>query len=80
MQTDDGDLDRGYTGYRPRLDSYYSANSRRSTYYSAANSSYQSFDSTSIADGGPRHMYGPPSQLPSLTQPVPANWKCIDGN
>lgn len=78
-QTDDGDLDRGYTGYRPRLDSYYSANSRRSTYYSAANSSYQSFDSTSIADGGPRHMYGPPSQLPSLTQPVPANWKCIDG-
>jgi hypothetical protein len=25
-------------------------------------------------------MYGPPSQLPALTQPVPDHWSSIEGN
>lgn len=29
--------------------------------------------------GSPVRMYGPPSRLPSLTQPVPSNWECVEG-
>ncbi|XP_017775948.1 PREDICTED: sphingosine kinase 2-like [Nicrophorus vespilloides] len=65
---------------RQRLDSWYSAASKRSAYYSiTANSSYQS-----TADSGPQEesgsrMYGPASKLPCLTAEVPSTWKCIDG-
>lgn len=78
---------------RPRLDSYYSAASRRSTYFSTAGSDYRSVaDNCSYigvhggADIQPRRpninvrMYGPPSQLPALTQPVPDHWSSIEGN
>ncbi|XP_063925407.1 sphingosine kinase 2 [Zophobas morio] len=70
---------------RQRLDSWYSAASRRSAYFSATGSSYQS--TTDSGGGGdnpggdpdkPR-MYGPGSQLPCLTQPLPATWKCMEG-
>ncbi|GLH14475.1 Uncharacterized protein GBIM_18869 [Gryllus bimaculatus] len=80
----------GGSGQRPRLDSYYSATSRRSTYFSTTGSSYQSLvDSASAGGSGseiePRgpassvRMYGPPSRLPALTQPAPPHWKAIDG-
>lgn len=83
--------DGGESG-RPRLDSYYSAASRHSAYFSTSGSEYQS-----VADNSsylavqrddriqPRRsnnnirMYGPPSQLPALTQPVPDHWSSIEG-
>nr|CAD7257888.1 unnamed protein product [Timema shepardi] len=77
---------------RQRLDSYYSATSRRSTYFSMTGSTYQSLvDSasqtkqTSNGTIEPRRansniqMYGPPSQLTGLMQPVPDHWVCIEG-
>jgi hypothetical protein len=83
--------DGGESG-RPRLDSYYSAASRHSAYFSTAGSEYRSVaDNTSYVavqggeDKQPRRsksnvrMYGPPSQLPALTQPVPDHWSSIEG-
>nr|CAD7445572.1 unnamed protein product [Timema bartmani] len=77
---------------RQRLDSYYSATSRRSTYFSMTGSTYQSLvDSASqtkqTSNGtieprranSPIQMYGPPSQLTGLMQPVPDHWVCIKG-
>lgn len=67
---------------RPRMDSFYSVNSRRSTYYSMGGSSFQSvFDPSSDHNNGSVNvqMYGPPSQLPSLTQPVPDTWTKLEG-
>ncbi|XP_071450966.1 sphingosine kinase 2-like [Hetaerina americana] len=78
---------------RPRLDSFYSVASRKSTFYSAAASSYLSAVGSSLSvssleydgsNGGgmlpPARMYGPASRLPSLTQPVPSDWKVIEGD
>lgn len=86
------DFRDGVESGRPRLDSYYSAASRHSAYFSTSGSEYQSVaDNTSYVDvqGGedikPRRpnssvrMYGPPSQLPALTQPVPDHWSSIEG-
>ncbi|XP_063243589.1 sphingosine kinase 1-like [Bacillus rossius redtenbacheri] len=76
---------------RQRLDSYYSANSRHSAYYSLAGSTYRSLvDSVSPSSLGgdciqPRRpncsvqMHGPPSRLPSLMQPLPDHWVSIAG-
>lgn len=67
---------------RSRMDSFYSVNSRRSTFYSIGGSSFQSvFDPSCDNPNGSVNvqMYGPPSQLPSLTQPVPESWKTIEG-
>lgn len=87
------DLGDGDESGRPRLDSYYSAASRHSAYFSTAGSEYRSLaDNGSymgVQGGGdiqPRRlnssvrMYGPPSQLPALTQPVPDHWSSIEGN
>lgn len=66
---------------RQRLDSWYSAASRRSAYFSTAGSSYQS-TADSMAEGdrsSNKRIYGPPSQLPCLTAPLPSNWTCIRG-
>ncbi|CAH0546239.1 unnamed protein product [Brassicogethes aeneus] len=67
---------------RPRVDSWYSANSKKSAYFSATGSSYQSTADSGEhrpnADEKPR-MFGPASQLPCLTAPLPASWKCISG-
>lgn len=86
------DFRDGAESGRPRLDSYYSAASRHSAYFSTSGSEYQSVaDNTSYVavQGGedirPRRpnsnvrMYGPPSQLPALTQPVPDHWSSIEG-
>lgn len=87
------DLGDGDESGRPRLDSYYSAASRHSAYFSTAGSEYRSLaDNGSymgVQGGGdiqPRRlnssvrMYGPPSQLPALTQPVPEHWSSIEGD
>lgn len=75
--------------YRPRLDSWYSATSRKSAYYSTADSMYQSVAGERSSIGGgdaaggidsvdsskqPAQMYGPASRLPALTAAVPADW------
>lgn len=60
-----------------RRDSFYSATSKRSTYVSAASSSYHS-----LVDENEKkevHMYGPASRLPPLTHPVPDSWHVIEG-
>lgn len=67
---------------RQRLDSWYSAASRRSAYFSATGSSYQSTTDSGAGDGVDKEkprMYGPASQLPCLTTPLPSTWKCIEG-
>lgn len=64
------------------MDSWYSANSRRSAYFSATGSSYQS-TAESGGEGtntlGKPRMYGPASQIPGLMTPLSATWKCISG-
>lgn len=66
---------------RQRLDSWYSAASKKSAYFSATGSSYQSTaDSGGEEDSqGKYRMYGPASQLPCLTTPLPSNWVCVEG-
>lgn len=72
--------------YRPRLDSWYSANSRKSAYYSTADSMYQSVAEKMSTCGtengeykGPSQMYGPASTIPALTAPVPESWTVESG-
>lgn len=76
--------------YRPRLDSWYSANSRKSAYFSTADSMYQSvaekLSDTGRVDGDsqphskvPAQMYGPASRIPALTTPVPTEWTVEQG-
>lgn len=69
---------------RQRLDSWYSAASRRSAYFSATGSSYQSTagstgDGARDSESKPR-MYGPASKIPCLTAKVLPNWECIEGS
>lgn len=67
-------------GSRMRLDSFYSAKSRSSAFYSVASSSYQSVTSPEeLPLDEQACMYGPPSQLPSLTQPIPSHWTTLEG-
>ncbi|KAL1129400.1 hypothetical protein AAG570_013927 [Ranatra chinensis] len=56
-----------------RRDSFYSVCSRKSTYHSAAGSSYESLTEETS------RTFGPPSNFPPLTQPVPSNWQVISG-
>lgn len=82
LETQQGHPSPGY--YRPRLDSWYSATSRKSAYFSTADSMYQSVaEKLSNGDAGgldfpdskvPAQMYGPASRLPALTAPVPDSW------
>lgn len=72
--------------YRPRLDSWYSATSRKSTYFSTAESIYQSVGEKLSTYGSdvdelraPVQMYGPPPTIPALTTPVPSSWEVIAG-
>lgn len=70
--------------YRPRLDSWYSANSRKSAYYSTADSMYQSVAERMSScgdsvDGAPAQMYGPAASIPALTAPVPDTWTVETG-
>ncbi|XP_060520987.1 sphingosine kinase 2 [Cylas formicarius] len=73
-------------GARQRVDSWYSARSKRSAYFSAGGSSYQSTADSGVDHGdvgtsseSPGRLYGPPSQLPCLTTPLGDVWKCISG-
>lgn len=76
----------GTVPYRPRLDSWYSAASRKSAYYSTSESIYQSVaEKISISDSqyekGPikAQMHGPASSIPALTTPVPDDWTTLEG-
>uniref|UniRef100_A0AAG5D3A0 sphingosine kinase n=1 Tax=Anopheles atroparvus TaxID=41427 RepID=A0AAG5D3A0_ANOAO len=75
--------------FRPRIDSWYSATSRKSTYFSTVDSVYESDKASNDDDptqtGGPNgapfvQMYGPPSRLPALTAAIPDSWQCITGD
>ncbi|XP_053674349.1 sphingosine kinase 1-like, partial [Anopheles nili] len=75
--------------FRPRIDSWYSATSRKSTYFSTVDSVYESDKASNddpLQNGGPNggvatvvQMYGPPSRLPALTASVPDSWQSIVG-
>uniref|UniRef100_A0A1Q3G0Z1 sphingosine kinase n=1 Tax=Culex tarsalis TaxID=7177 RepID=A0A1Q3G0Z1_CULTA len=66
--------------FRPRIDSWYSATSRKSTYFSTQDSIYESDRASNEGTTvGPNQMYGPPSRLPALTAPVPDTWKSLSG-
>ncbi|CAD7080619.1 unnamed protein product [Hermetia illucens] len=76
----------GTNSFRPRGDSWYSATSRRSTYFSASESVYQSIndkhsepDSSFKYDKSTAQMFGPASTIPALTAPVPSTWKSEEG-
>ncbi|EZA53682.1 hypothetical protein DMN91_007771 [Ooceraea biroi] len=73
------------TERRHRLDSFYSATSAKSTYFSAGSvSSYHSIDDDS-ADIGTENinnsqiMYGPSSTLPALTTQPSNSWTTVQG-
>ncbi|XP_059615021.1 sphingosine kinase 2-like [Phlebotomus argentipes] len=76
----------GLDSFRPRLDSWYSATSRKSAYYSTAESIYQSVHEKSSQEGSrgddetqSHQMFGPASRIPALTTPVPDTWTTIEG-
>ncbi|XP_055623152.1 sphingosine kinase 1-like [Toxorhynchites rutilus septentrionalis] len=68
--------------FRPRIDSWYSATSRKSTYFSTVDSIYESDrasnEGTQVG-ANVVQMYGPPSRIPALTAPLSSNWKTISG-
>lgn len=68
---------------RQRLDSWYSAASRRSAYFSTTGSSYQSTADEELEEGDGKEarprMYGPASQIPAITAPVPPHWCLVEG-
>lgn len=67
---------------RPRCDSWYSAHSQKTTYFSTTDSFYKSVDDNlsdyesngTIEAKIPTQMYGPASNLPALTASLPDNW------
>ncbi|XP_058833127.1 sphingosine kinase 2-like [Topomyia yanbarensis] len=68
--------------FRPRIDSWYSAHSRKSTYFSTVDSIYESDQASNEGtqtEGNMAQMYGPPSRIPALTAPLSENWKTISG-
>ncbi|XP_055689294.1 sphingosine kinase 2 [Lutzomyia longipalpis] len=77
----------GVDSFRPRLDSWYSATSRKSAYYSTAESIYRSVHEKSSQGGSggdneteSHQMFGPASKIPALTTPVPDTWTTIEGD
>ncbi|KAG6804329.1 sphingosine kinase 2 isoform X1 [Apis mellifera caucasica] len=70
---------------RQRLDSFYSATSAKSTYFSTGSiSSYHSVDepdneNIDTKDSNSQVMYGPSSRLPALTSEVSSSWTQIQG-
>lgn len=75
------------TSHRPRLDSWHSAHSRKSAYFSTNESIYQSVadqtsnygSETDENDKYPHQVYGPASNIPALTAPVPNDWTIETG-
>lgn len=81
-----GGVGGGSDLFRPRIDSWYSATSKRSAYFSTTESVYQSIigkesntDSIKTDTNSVVQTFGPASNLPSLTIPVPDNWICEEG-
>lgn len=73
----------GAQGYncRSRMDSFYSVGSKRSSYFSMTESVYQDVNDGGESLAGPplkTPMYGPASNIPELTAPVPSSWTVID--
>ncbi|CAK9818794.1 Sphingosine kinase 2 [Anthophora plagiata] len=70
---------------RQRLDSFYSATSARSTYFSTGSiSSYHSVEDpdneeVDAENNSSQVMYGPSSRLPALTSEVSSSWTQIQG-
>lgn len=79
---------------RRRMDSFYSVGSKRSSYFSMADSVYQDVNDGGGDDsmmGGPYNnsntngvahkspIYGPPPTIPALTAPVPSTWTVMEG-
>ncbi|XP_017761073.1 PREDICTED: sphingosine kinase 2-like [Eufriesea mexicana] len=70
---------------RQRLDSFYSATSVKSTYFSTGSiSSYHSIDEPNndeidVESNSSHVMYGPSSRLPALTSEVSSSWTQIQG-
>lgn len=65
----------------------YSATSRKSTYFSTADSIYQSVHDKTSRNGDVNgdskinsQMYGPASNIPALTAPVPDTWTKLTGD
>ncbi|XP_058055221.1 sphingosine kinase 2-like [Anopheles bellator] len=75
--------------FRPRIDSWYSATSRKSTYFSTVDSVYESDKASNDGSTGQQvgpngtgpfvQMYGPPSRLPALTAAIPDTWTTLSG-
>lgn len=74
---------------RSRMDSFYSVGSKRSSYFSMTDSVYQDVHDgeengafgASGTNGVPNkvRMYGPSSNIPALTEPVPSSWTVMEG-
>ncbi|XP_058791106.1 sphingosine kinase 2-like isoform X2 [Phymastichus coffea] len=72
------------TGLRRRCDSFYSARSRKSAYFSTGSgsisSTYHSVEDLNDSNLESSNItYGPPSSLPALTTKVPSSWTRIEG-
>lgn len=71
--------------FRPRMDSWYSAASRKSAYYSMGESLYQSISEAQCSrnfQDVPKvvPMFGPASDIPALTSEVSSTWKTEEGD
>ncbi|KAK9502699.1 hypothetical protein O3M35_011415 [Rhynocoris fuscipes] len=73
ITSDEDNENRSVMSEEGRRDSFYSVGSRRSTYLSAAGSSYESLSDDAV------HTFGPPSNLPPLGQPLPPDWVIVKG-
>lgn len=82
----------GGTAYsRSRMDSFYSVGSKRSSYFSMADSVYQDVNDGAdsmmgIGQGQTVNgvtsrvpMYGPPPTIPMISEPVPSTWTVMEG-
>lgn len=70
--------------FRSRCDSWFSAGSRKSTFYSIPESIYHSIAGDSFCDADDeikeiRH-FGPASEAPALSDPVPETWTVEEGS
>jgi sphingosine kinase len=72
---------------RPRLDSWYSATSRKSAYFSTADSIYKSIneklsinESNIPGESRKAQMFGPGSNIPAITTPAPESWTTLTGD
>lgn len=91
-----GGAGNGFGGGRSRMDSFYSVGSKRSSYFSMTDSVYQdvhdgedsgAFAGSGASAGGAANgvqhkvpMYGPTSNIPALSEPVPSSWTVMEGD